>query len=123
MREALLVFLVATVPGVAAESSLPAGPNRDLVELVCSKCHTTDRIASKAMTKAEWKEEVTEMLQEEPDVTEEEKDQIIEYLAKSFPKAEEKKVQASNSEPACRTQSGHPKAAHKPLVLAVLKGK
>lgn len=86
------VLLFPAVPVVAAESPLPDGPNRDLVELVCSKCHTTERIAAKRMTKAEWKEEVTEMLQEEDDVSEEEKDQIIEYLAKTFPsKPEEKK--------------------------------
>ncbi len=80
----ILVFF-AIAPGASAQSQLPEGPNQKLVELVCSKCHTTDRIASKRMSKAEWKEEVTEMLQEEDDVTEAEKDEIIDYLARTFP--------------------------------------
>jgi len=47
------------------------------------------------MTRAEWKEEVTEMLQEEDDVTEAEKDEIIDYLAKNFPaKADDDKAKA-----------------------------
>ena len=80
-----VILFLAVAPGVSAQSKLPEGPSQKLVELVCSKCHTTDRIASKRLTKAEWKEEVTEMLQEEDDVTEEEKDEIIEYLYKNFP--------------------------------------
>jgi CO dehydrogenase/acetyl-CoA synthase alpha subunit len=77
--------LLAIPPGTSAQSPLPDGPGKKLVELVCSKCHSTDRIASRRLTKAEWREEVTEMLQEEDDVTEAEKDEIVEYLAKSFP--------------------------------------
>jgi cytochrome c5 len=104
----ILVFF-AIAPGASAQSSLPEGPGQKLVELVCSKCHTTDRIASKAMTKAEWKEEVTEMLQEEDDVTEAEKDEIIEYLAKNFPaKADDDKAKAKEKELARGMSSGGP---------------
>ena len=89
-----ILLLLSIVPGASAQSSLPDGPGQKLVELVCSKCHTTERIARKRMTKAEWREEVTEMLQEEDDVTEAEKDEIIEYLAKNFPA----KADVSNAE-------------------------
>ena len=37
------------------------------------------------MTKPQWQDKVLEMLQEETDVTQAERDQIVEYLAKSFP--------------------------------------
>ncbi len=80
-----ILLLLSIAPGASAQSSLPEGPGQKLVELVCSKCHTTERIARKRITKSEWREEVTEMLQEEDDVTEAEKDEIVEYLAKTFP--------------------------------------
>jgi hypothetical protein len=93
-----ILLLFATAPGAFAQS-LPDGPNKKLVELVCSKCHTTERIARKRLTKAEWAEEVTEMLQEETDVNEEEKDEIIDYLYKNFPaKADANKAEAKETE-------------------------
>ena len=66
--------------------SLPDGPNKDLVEAVCTACHDTGRIVSKQMTKAEWADKVLEMLQEDPDVTQPERDKILEYLSVTFPK-------------------------------------
>jgi hypothetical protein len=102
----ILVFF-AIAPGASAQSSLPEGPGQKLVELVCSKCHSTDRIAGKAMTKAEWKEEVTEMLQEEDDVTEAEKDEIIDYLARTFPaKVDDDKAKSKGRELARGMSSG-----------------
>ncbi len=51
----------------------------------CSSCHSTERIAVQHKTKPQWQDKILEMLQEEADVTQAEKDQIVEYLAKSFP--------------------------------------
>jgi hypothetical protein len=81
----IAISLFAIAPLGFPQTPLPDGAGKQLVELICSKCHTTERIAKKRLTKMEWREEVTEMLQEEPDVTEEEKDQIIDYLVKNFP--------------------------------------
>ena len=78
-------FLIACALTAGAQT-LPEGPGKDLVEAVCSACHSTERIAAKQMTKADWGAKVLEMLQEEPDVTQPERDQIVEYLARSFPK-------------------------------------
>jgi competence protein ComEA len=39
---------------------------------------------NKHLTKAEWQDKVLEMLQEDTDVTQSEKDRIVEYLAKNF---------------------------------------
>ena len=69
----------------AGAQSLPDGPGKELVEVICSSCHSTERIAAKQFTKAQWQAKVLEMLQEEPDVTEPERDKIVEYLAKAFP--------------------------------------
>jgi len=90
---------VAVLPSNA--EGLPDGPGKDLVEAICSECHTTERIAAQQLTKPQWADKVLEMLQEAPDVKQSERDTIVEYLAKSFParanvnKAEPKELQAA----------------------------
>jgi competence protein ComEA len=85
----LRLFVLATALTVAALPSsaegLPDGPGKDLVEAFCSTCHTTQRITTQEMTKPQWADKVLEMLQEEPDVKQSERDKIVEYLAKNFP--------------------------------------
>jgi len=76
------VLLAAVAQG---QSPLPDGPGKDLVEAVCTACHTLERVVAKRATKAEWQDKVLEMLQEDPDITQKERDQIVEYLAKNFP--------------------------------------
>lgn len=76
---------LAAVASAAAAQSLPDGPGRDLVQAICTSCHSTERIVGKQWSKADWQAKVLEMLQEEPDVTQPERDQIVEYLARSFP--------------------------------------
>jgi competence protein ComEA len=68
----------------ASAQSLPEGSGKDLVEAVCSSCHSTERIADKRWTRQQWQDKVLEMLQEEPDVTQPERAQIVDYLAKAF---------------------------------------
>lgn len=64
---------------------MPDGPGKNLVEAICSTCHTTERIFAQQLTKPQWEAKVLEMLQEEPDVTQPERDKIVEYLALHFP--------------------------------------
>jgi competence protein ComEA len=54
------------------------------VEAVCTACHTLERVVAKHGTKTEWQDKVLEMLQEDPDVTQQERDRIVEYLAAHF---------------------------------------
>lgn len=100
----LRFFALATALTAAALPSnaegLPDGPDKDLVEAICSTCHTTGRIAAQRLTKPQWESKVLEMLQEEPDVKQSERDRIVEYLVKNFParaivnKADAKELQA-----------------------------
>jgi competence protein ComEA len=69
----------------ASAQSLPEGEGKDLVAVICSSCHSTERIVAKRMTRAQWQDKVLEMLQEETDVTQAERDRIVNYLSKSFP--------------------------------------
>jgi competence protein ComEA len=94
------VALIAAASIVTAQS-LPDGPGKELVEVICSSCHSTERVATKQWTKPQWQAKVLEMLQEELDVTQPERDKIVEYLAKSFPakvnvnKAEAKELETA----------------------------
>jgi competence protein ComEA len=53
-------------------------------ESVCSLCHTPDTAVGKHWTRTQWEAKVTEMLQEEPDVTAQEREAIVGYLAANF---------------------------------------
>jgi competence protein ComEA len=85
----LRLLVLATALTAAALPSnaqgLPDGPGKDLVDAICSECHTTERIAAQQLTKPQWADKVLEMLQEAPDVKQSERDKIVEYLAKNFP--------------------------------------
>jgi competence ComEA-like helix-hairpin-helix protein len=78
--------LTVLFAGTAAAQTLPDGPGKELVEVICTACHDANRIIAKQGTKAEWQSKVLEMLQECPDVAQDERDRIVEYLAKSFPR-------------------------------------
>jgi competence protein ComEA len=86
-----LLGLVPAMVLCAPAQSLPEGPplpegaGKELVEVICTSCHSTERIADKRWTRPQWQDKVLEMLQEEPDVTQAERGRIVDYLAKSFP--------------------------------------
>jgi competence protein ComEA len=79
-------FAGVLLASIAAAQSLPEGPGKELVETICSECHEATRVIGQQRTKADWLLKVTEMLQEDQDVTQIERDTIIDYLAAHFPK-------------------------------------
>jgi competence ComEA-like helix-hairpin-helix protein len=69
----------------AAAQSLPNGPGKEVFESVCSLCHDAPAaVMGKQWTRAQWEAKVAEMLQEEPDVTTQERAAIVEYLSTNF---------------------------------------
>ena len=81
----LIAAIAARTVAQSPPPALPEGPGKTLVEAVCTACHSLERVVAKRATKAEWQDKVLEMLQEDPDITQQERDQIVEYLAKNFP--------------------------------------
>jgi len=71
-------------------ANFPPGEGRELTIKVCSTCHSVDVIAEQQLSPDDWKETVTQMASMGADATEEQLDQIIQYLAKAFPPAEPK---------------------------------
>ncbi len=70
----------------AQDTSFPDAPGRETFQAVCSTCHMPSKVLDKQWTRVEWKDKVLEMLQEEPDVTEKEREEIVDYLARNFGK-------------------------------------
>jgi competence protein ComEA len=69
----------------AAAQTLPDGPGKDVVQSVCSLCHdAATAVIGKQWTKAQWELKISEMLQEEPDVTADERAAILQYLSTNF---------------------------------------
>jgi competence protein ComEA len=66
--------------------ALPDSPGRDLFQTVCSACHEPTKVIGQHKTKDEWQAKVTEMLQEDQEVTQQEREIIVNYLAANFPK-------------------------------------
>jgi hypothetical protein len=82
----LLVCSGLTIFGFGAPAqSLPNSPGKDVFESVCSLCHDAPAaVMGKQWTRARWEAKVAEMLQEETDVTSQERSAIVEYLAANF---------------------------------------
>ena len=87
-----LSFLMLSVRG----QNLPDGPGKDVFAKVCSACHGLDLATDQKKTKAEWTDTVERMAGYGAEMTKEQKDQIVTYLAAHFgaaadaPKAEAK---------------------------------
>jgi competence ComEA-like helix-hairpin-helix protein len=63
---------------------MPDAPGRETFQSVCSLCHDPVAVVGKHFSRDQWQAKVTEMLQEEPDVTEQERATIVEYLSSHF---------------------------------------
>jgi len=73
-------------PGAPAQTHLPSGPGHDLTVRVCSGCHSPDLAASQHLSAQEWNSLVQSMSARGAVATDEEFNQITDYLARSFPK-------------------------------------
>jgi competence protein ComEA len=96
------VFLISASLAVGAQntpaqnppedghSNFPPGEGRELTIKVCSTCHSVDLLADQQLDRDGWKETVTQMASMGADATEEQLNQIIDYLAKAFPPPDSK---------------------------------
>ena len=70
----------------AAQDRFPEAPGKAAVLKVCQGCHPADVAASKAHTREEWEHTVTDMINAGAVGTDDEFNQIVDYLTKYFPK-------------------------------------
>ena len=81
----------------APVSPLPDGPNRETVQRVCSGCHSVQMFLGRSMTREQWGGVVSNMIGRGARISDEEFDQIVNYLGQTFPAG---KQDAASTRPA-----------------------
>ena len=69
-----------------AADNLPDGPGRDTLKKVCSGCHSPENVVGLAKTRSDWEAVVGNMASTGAQGTDDEFNQIVDYLAAYFPK-------------------------------------
>lgn len=70
--------------GAAAQDLLPGSAGVEVVRDKCTTCHEADLIVQQRLTKTGWTREVEKMIRWGTEVTDAEKNTIIDYLAAHF---------------------------------------
>jgi competence protein ComEA len=84
-----LCLLVSSPSLVLAQSKqLPDGPGKVTTQRICSGCHAAEIVMGKQLTRDGWEQLVSSMVDKGATGTDDEFNQIIDYLATHFPKPE-----------------------------------
>ncbi len=86
MVRSVLLVLILLCAGrfVNAQSNLPDGEGRDIVEDVCNSCHGLNNITESRHSNAQWQRVVSQMMILGAPIAEYEVDIVVEYLSKNF---------------------------------------
>lgn len=90
LARATLTLSLATrvVTGLSAEpesnAALPPGDGRAVLIKNCADCHPIDSVTDKRQSEADWRSSVTRMVSYGVDLTPQEIDQLVGYLAENF---------------------------------------
>jgi hypothetical protein len=84
---ASLALAQAPAPSEETPEMFPAGPNRDEAFYACIACHNFKLVAAQGMSRDKWSETLDWMVTKHnmPDITEEDRQKVLDYLATSFP--------------------------------------
>ncbi len=80
-----------------AEPPLPEGHGKDVVMRACVKCHNLKVITTKRASEEEWATSVDNMINRGAELSDDEADEVINYLSKNFGPAESDKKQQPDS--------------------------
>jgi mono/diheme cytochrome c family protein len=108
LTRACVLLLAAFAPafGQAPVSQLPDGPNRETVQRICSGCHSVQMFVGRGMTREQWGGVVSNMIGRGAKVSDEEFDQVVDYLAKTLPPGK----QADGNAPGAKVAPVHKKS-------------
>jgi len=78
--------LVLTAPGAYCSETqvFPDAPQRNLVVRACAACHAPEMVVAKRHTPEEWDDIIAKMIDRGAVATDEEQQQILDYLVKFF---------------------------------------
>ena len=78
--------MLLSVGILSAQGRLPAGPGRDTMKKVCSACHSAENVVGMGKTREEWGKVVGVMVENGAQGTEDEFNEVVDYLTAHFPK-------------------------------------
>jgi competence protein ComEA len=78
----ILILNMAIV--ASAQTNLPNGDGKELVQRICNQCHDLENIVRSHLSKARWSQEVDDMVARGAEGTDDQFDQIVDYLSKNF---------------------------------------
>jgi hypothetical protein len=82
----IFVPLAVSWPQDDYRNQLPPGKGKELVVELCSNaCHNLQKVVSSRKSEKEWERSINDMINRGAQIFPEEVDQIVKYLAKSFP--------------------------------------
>jgi competence protein ComEA len=84
----LFTSVVLFLSAAAAQEKLPAGPGRDAMKKVCSKCHGAENVIGLAKSREEWGELVGKMVDLGAEGSVDDFNDVVDYLTEHFPQAE-----------------------------------
>jgi mono/diheme cytochrome c family protein len=76
------VFLAVALPAAAQE--LPPGDAAEIVAGTCQQCHGLDQVTTSRHDAAGWDQIVSRMISNGAPLTEDQRQQVVDYLAKNF---------------------------------------
>jgi mono/diheme cytochrome c family protein len=90
--------MFAVVATAAPAKQLPDGPGKEPLERVCSACHGPEMVMGRGLTKDGWTQVVQDMVQRGAQGSEDDFNQIVDYLAKNFPPRSNSQKTASSAQ-------------------------
>jgi len=80
----LLPALLLAAPAPVTSQTLPPGEGRDAVLLVCTQCHSLNRLTKIKLTAAQWENALYDMIARGAPVQRDDLDTIKNYLIDNF---------------------------------------
>jgi competence ComEA-like helix-hairpin-helix protein len=84
MLASVLVLCLATSAPAGKTPALPPGKGKAIVARTCKNCHALKVVTSKRATKEQWSALVDQMVSRGADLSDDEIDVVVDYLAKNF---------------------------------------
>jgi competence ComEA-like helix-hairpin-helix protein len=84
MLASVLVLYLATSAAVGKAPALPPGKGKAIVARTCVNCHALKVVTSKRATKEQWSALIDQMVSRGADLSDDEIEVVVDYLAKNF---------------------------------------
>jgi competence protein ComEA len=82
---AVLVLILTSAAAAFGQQVLPDGPGKELTQSKCGTCHSVQILAAQDQTRDEWSDTINKMMGMGAQMTEEEFNSILDYVATNFP--------------------------------------